>query len=333
MPRTPEIKAGCVNCHGESMGAATVETECARFLKQSPAMQRQGCTSCHRVETQCDSCHTPHDTDLKVVRDPAVCAPCHMGPDHAQWEMWQTSKHGILFELKGPNVAPDCAACHMPQGTHNVSRGITMGLAGQAYPEEKRTSERKNMLDICTRCHTPGFSKRSLDDGDTVQRESQAMLDEAAAIIRTLNDEGLLLPGPEDRPAHPLTGNKLDLGPQMLYEDISGIEAEFFRMKKFHAVTAYKGVFHQNADYAHWYGNAPLKLSLATIKSQAAQLRKLSRLEQRIDLLATSGAVSTEQAGSLKNELRTLRDTYLKGDITDETYETRKKELLDSAGL
>ena len=57
-------------------------------------------------------------------------------------------------------------------------------------------------------------------------------------------------------------------------------------MKKFYYVITYKGVFHQNPDYAHWYGNAPLKLALSEIRSEAALLKELKLLRDRINNLS-----------------------------------------------
>lgn len=338
MKKTPEILAGCSDCHEQGSRIVRQEVECARFLAQSPEMQRRGCLSCHNVENRCDSCHSSHSTDRSLVRDPAVCATCHMGPDHPQYEMWMTSRHGILFNLKGRDYAPDCAACHMPGGDHNVSTGITMGLAGQEYPVDVREAERAKMLAHCTRCHTESFALQNLDDADAVQRQAKAIVDEARSIIKELEKDGLLAPSPASRPPHPLSGNKLDIGPQMLYENLSGVEVAFFRMKKFYYVMAYKGVFHQNPDYAHWYGNAPLKLALSEIKSGAALLRELKNLKERVDILSASGETAVRggqpsETGGLKRNLARLRELYLRGDLSEAEYTKRKNDLLDRHGL
>ncbi len=329
-------QAECGTCHAPDSGLPREKAECARFLAQSPEMQRQGCNACHQVENRCDTCHTVHDTNLETARNPSICATCHMGPDHAQYEMWQSSKHGILYEQYGTGYAPDCSTCHMPAGTHNVSTGISMGLAGQPYPEEVRTKERERMVSVCLPCHTKAFSENSLADADAIQKQSKVLLDEAAGIIKSLNDEGLLFPSPAERPAHPLSGPALDIGPQMLYENLSSVEAEFFVMKKFHYVTAYKGAFHQNPDHAHWYGNAPLKLSLSRIRSEAELLRKFGTLRARLDNLGR-GAGAGEEPQSVpygpEGRLRELKDRFLSGQISQDEYDRRRAEILDASGL
>jgi hypothetical protein len=220
----------------------------------------------------------------------------------------------------------------MPGGTHNVSRGIATGK-----PAPTRDAERDFMVDICARCHTPAFSRRSLEDADRIEGQSRALLAEAQAIVSALNEEGLLEPRPGKRPPHPLRGHDFVIGPHMLYEDISRAEAIFFRMMMFHYMSAFKGAFHQSPDYSHWFGNAPLKLALSELRSEAALLRKTDRLKRRLDNALMSPPQQTgEGAGhgeTLKSRLRELRERMLRGDITKEEYSERKKRLLDDAGL
>lgn len=336
--KTGENAKGCKDCHEKGSLVPRQEAECSRFLAQSPEMQRQGCLMCHMVENRCDACHSSHSTDLSIARNPAICGTCHMGPDHPQYEMWKTSKHGILFEQKGKNYSPDCVTCHMPKGSHDVSEGITMGLAGQKYPDDVREKQREKMLGICTRCHSKSFAAQNLSDADAIQQQSRALVEEADRIIRELEQGGLLLPSPADRPAHPLSGHRLEIGPQMLYEDLSRVEAIFFRMKKFYYVITYKGVFHQNPDYAHWYGNAPLKLALSEIRSEAALLKELKLLRDRINNLSEmelSGANvgSVSEKDSLKMELRTLKERFLKGELSKDEHENQRKKLFRKHGL
>jgi hypothetical protein len=322
--------AECMACHDPVSLLPREQVECARFLAQTPAMQRQGCTACHAVEARCDTCHGAHRTERALARDPSTCATCHMGPDHAQYEMWQTSRHGAVFAAKGLAEAPDCATCHMPGGTHDVSQGISRDGAGKAYPAERRDRERARMIDVCARCHTRAFSARNLSDGDAIQQESKALVDEAMAIVRDLDRLGLLDPAPATRPPHPLSGPVLELGPQMLYEDLSRPEAIFFQMRKFSYATAYKGVFHQNPDYAHWFGNAPLKLALSELRSESALLRRLRILEER--LAGRPPGDGAADGDVLRRELQSLRERRLRGEIDDAALERGQRDALERAG-
>ncbi len=125
----------------------------------------KGCGGCHKIglkdedtlrelkETgagyglaSCDACHTRHLFSVKEARQPQACQTCHMGMDHAQWEMYSTSKHGVRYLLKQNGTlpesvaAPTCQTCHMSEGNHEVRTawgflGLrTNGLA--PYPGE-----------------------------------------------------------------------------------------------------------------------------------------------------------------------------------------------------
>lgn len=325
-PAGEEKGKTCSQCHEPGSTQPHSLSQCALFLSQAPEMQRAGCVSCHRVETGCDACHSKHGTP-KTAGRAETCGVCHMGPDHPQIEMWEASQHGALFKtsaIKG--VAPTCTTCHMDKGTHNVSKGIALGK-----PVEKSKAERKFMTDICARCHSRTFAERSLLDADNIERQSMGILNEAEAIIADLNKRGLIFPAPATREPHPLDGPKIVLGAQMLYENTSGIEAVYFRMKKFHYSSAFKGAYHQSPDYAHWYGNAMLKLGLSEIKSEAAMLIELDTLRRRMDLRSDEKKGSKDSG--VAGELKELEDLRLRGSISAEEYKTKKKAVLDKYGL
>ncbi|HJU84196.1 MAG TPA: multiheme c-type cytochrome, partial [Holophagaceae bacterium] len=271
-------------------------------------------------ESSCASCHSGHGTDLKIVRDPNVCATCHMGPDHPQWEAWQTSKHGTLHESAGPDVGPSCQTCHMPKGTHDVSGGITLSSGGDPLPLDQKAPRRAEMQARCEACHAPAFARKALERDDAVQAESQALVKEAEAIIADLADHGLLDPMPDQRPPHPLRGHALVLDNQMLFEDTSHIERLFFKMKKYDYAKTVKGAFHANPAYAHWYGNAELKMDLIDIKAEANRLRERKR---------NPGVASAPE--SLEARLRALKAKADRGALSPEAYEQEKARLLQEA--
>jgi len=322
-----EQQKSCALCHKPGSAKPLVDVECAMFLAQSPEMQRQGCSACHLVETRCDTCHTRHGTDLGAARDPGTCSTCHMGPDHPQAEAWETSRHGVLFKQAGRAAAPSCTTCHMQAGSHNVSKGISSGVPNEE--QGRKQEERAFMLSICSQCHTKAFSTRSLADADRIEEQTAALVDEAKQIIQGLQKDGLLSPSPAERRDHPLFGKTFVIGPHMLYEDLSLVESLFFKMKMFYALTAYKGAFHQNPDYAHWFGNAPLKLTLSEIKSQAALLRQVDRLGKRIDNLGSTTKAEQGEFEDIKKKMRILNEKRLKGEISETEYQGKKNKLLN----
>jgi len=307
-------KDECLFCHRAGDQAPLSGVQCARFLKQSAEMKEIGCNYCHSVEESCDACHTKHATDLKIVRNPNSCAKCHMGPDHPQWEMWQTSLHGTLNASAGRALGPDCQSCHMPKGSHDVSTGMTMNSGGVPFPEPKAKAARDRMLQVCSGCHAPAFARRELERGDAVRAQSLDILQQAESIIWDLNDRALLDPMPADRAPHPLSGPKLVTDSQMLYEDTSHIERLFFKMKKYDYARTVKGAYHQNPAYTHWYGNAELKMDLVDIKAEAGRLRERG----------SRGL----PAASAEEELRALKNRFERGALSPERYAEEKARVL-----
>ncbi len=139
-------------------------------------------------EGSCSACHTSHSFSVAQARHPDTCGRCHLGPDHSQKEIYEESKHGLLFysniekmNLESPkwivgedySAAPTCATCHMSATrsqpvTHDVGLRISwnnrpavsirpevadaaLGLPGAAIPWEVR---RENMKDVCFTCHS-----------------------------------------------------------------------------------------------------------------------------------------------------------------------------------
>jgi hypothetical protein len=319
----------CLFCHEEGSTRPKSQVQCARFLEQSTEMGMIGCNRCHQVETSCASCHTNHLTDLEPIRQPEVCATCHMGPDHPQWEMWQTSRHGVLFETMGEEVGPSCQRCHMPSGSHDVSFGITMTPAMIRFPDEVVSVRREEMVGVCRECHGKSFSERELQHGDAVRTQSVALISQAADVIRDLADHDLLVPSVEERPAHPLRGHQLVLDGQMLYEDYSHIERLFFKMKKYDLAKTVKGAYHQNPAYTHWYGNAEMKMTLVDINAEAARLKAQSRKSAPVP---PQGGAEELRLLSVEERLQVLKRKRERGALTADEYDAQKTELLQELG-
>lgn len=95
-----------------------------------------GCAQCHSIGKPnadgtigtCTACHTRHTSSVEIARLPRTCGQCHMGPDHSQIEIYEESRHGVLFEAQREKLnlkaepkalttrdmfVPTCATCHM----------------------------------------------------------------------------------------------------------------------------------------------------------------------------------------------------------------------------
>ena len=138
------VNAGCFQCHG-----GTVKVD----AKGKPTPQTWPNTGIGRINLDgslgsCSACHARHRFSSAQARTPDTCGKCHMGPDHPQIEIYNESKHGILYRaniadmnLKSKNwvvgkdytAAPTCATCHMgatpdQKATHDVGERISWTL-------------------------------------------------------------------------------------------------------------------------------------------------------------------------------------------------------------
>lgn len=135
---------------------------------------QKGCGGCHKMGAKdetgwdeyhygvvgCDNCHTRHSFSVEEARRPEACMTCHQGFDHAQWEMYSTSKHGVIYltegddwdwsaplsEAKASYTGPTCQMCHMPDGDHNVI--TSWGFLGVRVeePNEEWADDRATVL-------------------------------------------------------------------------------------------------------------------------------------------------------------------------------------------
>jgi hypothetical protein len=106
---------GCVACHKIGSPEHAPELRLSDFGELEPIGRGSGA---------CDSCHSRHTFSTEEAKQPEACQKCHSGLDHAQWEMYSSSKHGIRYDLKrrgslpAEAAAPTCQTCHMANGDH-----------------------------------------------------------------------------------------------------------------------------------------------------------------------------------------------------------------------
>ena len=260
----------------------------------------------------CDSCHTRHTFFKAEALEPQACQSCHMGFDHPQWEMYSSSKHGVRHALKQTGVlpetaaAPTCQTCHMNKGDHEVRTAwgflavrlplpedpqwkadqVTILQAlGVLDPEGKPTArlevvkaaqvarltqedfdaERNKMIEACSQCHSSKYAKAQMAKGDDMIREVDHLLAQAIREISGLYKDGTLAKPEAYSYAFP------DL---LTFQDApTPIEQRLFVMHLKHRMRAFQGIFHNNADYALWYGWSEMVRDLAEIKDMAENLR------------------------------------------------------------
>lgn len=300
-PSTPtEGMKGCEGCH--KIGVKT-EDDIRLIKKDSPGF---GTASC-------DSCHTRHTFSKKEAQQPQACQTCHMGFDHAQWEMYSTSKHGVRYLLKQNGVLPDsasaptCQTCHMQDGNHEVRTAWGFLAVRLPMPEDEQwAADRKTILQALNIL---------AKDGNTTSR----LLVVQGAQVARLNQEDWekerdkMIATCSRCHSPNFTKSELEKGDRMikeadhmmaeairvvagLYQDgvlskpesyefpfpdllafldaPTPIEQKLFVMFQEHRMRTFQGAFHSNPDYTLWHGWNALKQDLTEIKYMGENLRR-----------------------------------------------------------
>src|SRR5262245_18478432 len=156
-----------------------------------------GCAKCHAIGKPnedgtvgtCTACHTRHTSSVAIARLPTTCGQCHMGPDHSQLEIFNESKHGLMFAAQQPllNLAaepkslttrdmfiPTCATCHMSglngqKLTHDTTERLSYWLfaeVSEQRPNYLRAQE--TMKEVCTQCHARPRIDQVFKDAENV---------------------------------------------------------------------------------------------------------------------------------------------------------------------
>ncbi|CCQ73697.1 multiheme c-type cytochrome [Magnetospira sp. QH-2] len=142
------VNVGCRQCHG-----GEVEVYTSGKMKGHPTPQTWPNTGIGRLNPDgsrgaCTACHGRHGFSKAQARTPDTCGKCHIGPDHPQIEVYNESKHGIIYRASVDKMnlesdkwvagvdyvaAPTCATCHMSAArglrkTHDVGERISWNL-------------------------------------------------------------------------------------------------------------------------------------------------------------------------------------------------------------
>ena len=292
----------------------------------------KGCGACHKIGLKtpqemkdlrqtsggygvasCDACHTRHTFSKKEAQQPQACETCHMGFDHAQWEMYSGSKHGVRALLKQtgtlPNVtpAPTCQTCHFQKGDHGVDTAWGFLAVRLPMPEDRQwADDRATILQALGVLDPNGKPIARLDVvkaanvAKLTQEDWQKQRDK---MLQTCNqchsgnfaklqlDQGDKMIREADRlmaeAIHMVAGLYKDgLLPKpqsyaypfpdlLTFHDApTVIEQKLFVMFLEHRMRTFQGTFHANPDYALWYGWSEMQRDLTEIKALAADLRE-----------------------------------------------------------
>jgi hypothetical protein len=153
---TVEFKEQQGSVHAEAYAIISERVPALAHNVTGPEMQAAGCDQCHgsvvkvrgdgtldpdtwpnsgigRINPDgskgsCSSCHGRHLFSKAQAREPEACVRCHSGPDSPDKEIFEASKHGMLYvsQRDAMNLesaewvagrdyaaAPTCVSCHM----------------------------------------------------------------------------------------------------------------------------------------------------------------------------------------------------------------------------
>src|SRR5215469_7001964 len=240
-----------------------------------------GCEQCHSVGRPnddgtigtCTSCHTRHTSSVHIARLPSTCGQCHLGPDHSQIEIYEESKHGVMFAAQEAQLnldappsqlttrdmfVPTCATCHMSginglKVTHDPSERLSYFLAN-AISERRPNyqSAQANMKQVCEQCHAASLVEKVYSQAEQAVQVTNSRVREAQQIMDDLTAAGFGNAKPFSRP----------------------IDFVYFDLWHYDGRTAKHGAFMGGADFAQWHGNYPMMAKLVQLRTMADEIKK-----------------------------------------------------------
>jgi hypothetical protein len=120
--------------------------------------------SAHLEIGNCNTCHKPHEVDIKVAGVEA-CATCHDDThtqnyfDSPHYDLWKTELAGQAE----PGTGVSCADCHMPKIEGRRAVFTTHNQNAYLRPNEKM------IRTVCMSCHSLDFAIDALADQELVE--------------------------------------------------------------------------------------------------------------------------------------------------------------------
>lgn len=291
-----EGQKGCGGCH--TLGL----TDETKRLTEGRQYYRYG--------MDCQNCHTRHAFSRAEAAEPEACSTCHMGFDHAQWEMWSNSKHGVTYLMNrsvdpvNKNRAPRCQTCHMPNGDHRVFSA--WGFLAVRLPEDDtewmnyRTTILKGLgvldpdgtptarLEAVKTAKMARLTKEEFDSERKRYIEICVMCHAPYFVNENIKNADQMIKESDKLFAEAIEivaglyreGIIPHRGDYPAYPDLlafydvnTKIEQILYEMFMDHRMKTFQGAFHMNYDYSTWYGYAKMKKDLAEIKELALAMR------------------------------------------------------------
>ncbi|MCP4246900.1 MAG: hypothetical protein GY778_07610 [bacterium] len=125
---------------------------------------------------------------------------------------------------------------------------------------------------VCGTCHSNNFADEQLLVADLIHQRTKDLQNEAFDAVRAMAIVSRLHVNADQRPGNPETGTTGLYGANMVLRNIDTNEQIYFQLMKYSNVKTWKGAYHQNPDYTHWYGWQELQMHMGDLFSEATDL-------------------------------------------------------------
>ncbi len=244
------VASGCRQCHGSNIRVL----ENGKLDHSTWPNTGIGRINPDGSKGSCSACHTRHRFSKEQARRPDACGKCHLGPDHPQMEVYNESKHGILYQAHRDKLNMDkgdwvvgvdyqdtatCATCHMTAtpnqiSTHNVGDRISWTLRPVVSVKLSQWKDRRDkMKDVCRQCH-----------GDLTVEAQYAQFDD---LVELYNNKFAV-------PATKIRTKLMDMG-KISKTDLDGhLHWIYYELWHHEGRRARHGAAMMGPDYAWWHG-------------------------------------------------------------------------------
>ncbi len=279
------FETGCMQCHG-----TRIELDAdGRPTPQTWPNAGMGNIYPDGSTGNCSACHTRHLFSVAESRRPQACASCHLGPDHPDFEIFENSKHGHIYNTNsqdwnfeaasgdwepGDYRAPTCATCHMSgigdlTTTHNISERLYWNLWAKESKVRKSIDPmspllgdgekgRAQMKQVCSACHSSLHTDGFFEQGDkAVRLYNQGYYAPAKKMLDELKEKGLLAENP--------------------WSD--EFQITFYYLWHHEGRRARQGAMMGAPDYAHWHGFFELQQDLYKLEQIYEKRIRTGRIE------------------------------------------------------
>jgi hypothetical protein len=298
---------GCGGCH--NMGIKT-EAQKEEQYKKGYRYQNNSCDECHTRHTfskkealdprACQQCHMGYDhpqwemwssskhgsrwfakesNNLPQTAVAPTCQDCHIQDgNHENRTAWGFL--GVRLPLpKDPQWADDrvtilkALGVLSPEDSKPTARLEAVKAVDLArLTEEAWQKEREKMIKTCKKCHSETYGRNQLEMGDSMMKKADRLMAEAIEIVAALYKDSILKKPDDYAFAYPDFLYFMRTGGGNM-KQASYIEQVLFQMYMKHRMRTYQAFFHNNPDYAYWYGWAMMTKDLGEIRELDRTMR------------------------------------------------------------